>query len=44
MVNICITTDGDTEDVADYVAFVAEQIREGYTSGILSPERNWDSE
>lgn len=31
-------------DVADYVEDVAQQIRLGYTSGHVDPERHWTSE
>jgi hypothetical protein len=36
--------DSDPEDCADFVAYVANQLREGYTSGHVDSENYWSIE
>lgn len=32
----------DDDELADYVEFVAGQIRDGYTSGLVDRSHNWE--
>lgn len=43
-ITITVPDDMDTEDIADYVVFVSQQIRETYLSGHVGPDHHWTSE
>jgi hypothetical protein len=44
MATITIHVPGDGDTVAEYVEYVAGQLREGFTSGHVDAETHWDSE
>lgn len=45
MARITIHADcADADSLAEYVAFVATQIRDGYTSGHVDADRHWDGD
>lgn len=43
-VTITINATGDSEEIAEYVEQVADQIRAGNISGHVDRDRNWDSD